>query len=377
MIGKRHCLGVLAFAWLAFSNAPAMAGDSCIVGFDDPSAFTRMYNQARGHFGAWSMLSGSTVVPCSDPDGAPGCWFYKEQCGATSNYVHVLPFGNNTDHLHFPFDDPAMTPLCTCDPGDGHGVGYSYEISMMCTPVYPPCIDWTQKTRSEAYPHTWEDQVIVEVLGGASTFDLFDITVGGSQDVVVFWDDGISLQGLALNPGYWVLPEIVKARYVVVGTVEYFYGGGNGSPLGIVDLGVYAPGGLYSLAEGQDADQSSTYSGTPELAADGNTDGNFWNGSVTHTNSNAGAWWKVNLGLPRRIGDVKIWNRTDCCASRLSNFDVELSSDDSTWTNGQYVSGTAGTPTTLNFSGALKQYVRVKLRGTDYLSLAEVQVFPY
>src|SRR5262249_30429558 len=55
-----------------------------------------------------------------------------------------------------------------------------------------------------------------------------------------------------------------------------------------------------NLAQGKAASQSSTLPGYstagPGSAVDGNTDGNFSNGSVTHTNLDANAWWQVDLG---------------------------------------------------------------------------------
>ena len=55
-----------------------------------------------------------------------------------------------------------------------------------------------------------------------------------------------------------------------------------------------------NLAQGRTATQSSTLAGYPTDAAsaavDGNTDGNFFDGSVTHTNADTNAWWQVDLG---------------------------------------------------------------------------------
>jgi hypothetical protein len=32
-----------------------------------------------------------------------------------------------------------------------------------------------------------------------------------------------------------------------------------------------------------------------------------------------GAWWQVDLGEEKNINQIIIYNRTDCCADRLSN----------------------------------------------------------
>src|SRR3712207_7898437 len=55
--------------------------------------------------------------------------------------------------------------------------------------------------------------------------------------------------------------------------------------------------GETNLALGQPATQSSTGWDSPAgRAVDGNTDGNWFNGSVTHTEGDYQAWWQVDLG---------------------------------------------------------------------------------
>ena len=57
--------------------------------------------------------------------------------------------------------------------------------------------------------------------------------------------------------------------------------------------------GAPNLALGKSATQSSTLPGYPFAAAgaavDGNTNGNFYAGSVTATNADGNAWWQVDL----------------------------------------------------------------------------------
>jgi uncharacterized repeat protein (TIGR01451 family) len=140
-----------------------------------------------------------------------------------------------------------------------------------------------------------------------------------------------------------------------------------------------------NLALGKTATQSSDNSGgVASRAVDGNTDGNWTNGSVTHTYADNQAWWQVDLGAVQSIAGVKIWNRTDCCSDRISNFyvlvsDVPFTSSDLTTTLSQQgvsaylVSGQPWTPTTI-MTNRTGRYVRVQLKGVNYLSLAEVQV---
>jgi hypothetical protein len=118
---------------------------------------------------------------------------------------------------------------------------------------------------------------------------------------------------------------------------------------------------------------------------DGNPDGNFADGSVTATNLDSNAWWQVDLGTSVTVTSVVVYNRTDCCASRLSDYWVFVSNtpflpNDTPAT----LFGRAGTfsshqtfapsPSFPIPVGAQGRYVRVQLSGADYLSLAEVQV---
>jgi hypothetical protein len=134
---------------------------------------------------------------------------------------------------------------------------------------------------------------------------------------------------------------------------------------------VFAP---HNLAAGRPATQSSTCcGGEAARAVDGNTDGNYGNGSVTHTGGDLQEWWQVDLGAVTDIGKVVLYNRTDCCNDRLSNFDVLLSNDGINWQTATSFQGTAPPRTALPIDGA-GRFVRVRLHGTNYLSLAEVQV---
>jgi murein DD-endopeptidase MepM/ murein hydrolase activator NlpD len=145
--------------------------------------------------------------------------------------------------------------------------------------------------------------------------------------------------------------------------------------------------GVVNLAFNKSATQSSNYMtslGLAPNAVDGNTDGIFTNKSVTHTQNELQSWWQVDLGKISNIHYINVWNRTDCCGERLSNFYVLVSDVPFTSSNldtvrsqsgvsAYYLSGVGGHPSIVmvNRSG---RYVRVQLSGTNPLSLAEVEV---
>ena len=72
--------------------------------------------------------------------------------------------------------------------------------------------------------------------------------------------------------------------------------------------------------------QSSTgFNGPPKLAIDGNTDGDYAKMSVTHTNQEDNPWLEIDLGAPRKIDLIKIYNRTDGgTANRIRSFKLLL-----------------------------------------------------
>jgi hypothetical protein len=75
------------------------------------------------------------------------------------------------------------------------------------------------------------------------------------------------------------------------------------------------------------ATQSSTdFGGPPELAIDGNTDGDYQKAkSTTHTANSDNPWWEVDLQSSQPIDRVVIWNRTDGnIQSRLNGFVLKV-----------------------------------------------------
>jgi len=130
-----------------------------------------------------------------------------------------------------------------------------------------------------------------------------------------------------------------------------------------------------NIALGRSTFQSSVaFFGDSSRAVDGNTDGVWRNGSVTHTESSNGAWWRVDLDETTSIEQIIIFNRVDCCSSRLSNFYVEVLNESGRVTGSLAVSSSPSPSLVINANGTQAKSVRIRLAGTDVLSLAEVQV---
>jgi len=143
---------------------------------------------------------------------------------------------------------------------------------------------------------------------------------------------------------------------------------------------------LANLALAGTATQSSDHSvAVAARAIDGNLNGNYSNASVSHTGTDNQAWWELDLGRVVDIDSIRLWNRTDCCSDRLSDFHVLVSESPfssrtlatvqaQTGISDYPVAGAAGQQTDIAV-GRYGRYVRVQLAGTNPLQLAEVQVF--
>lgn len=146
---------------------------------------------------------------------------------------------------------------------------------------------------------------------------------------------------------------------------------------------------LPNVALGKPATQKSTgYDAPASLAVDGDTNGSFQSGSVTHTaEPESEAWWQVDLGESHTVDSVDIWNRTDCCSDRLKDYwvltsDQPITADsladarNTPGVNAIHVADQAGRPSSIKVpSGTTARYVRIQLASTSNpLSLAEVQV---
>jgi len=148
-----------------------------------------------------------------------------------------------------------------------------------------------------------------------------------------------------------------------------------------------SPAQLINVALDKQARQSSIYQPgvEPSRAVDGNRSGNWAEGSVTHTQLERSPWWEVDIGSIQTIRRVAIFNRTDCCPERLSDFYVLVSETPFTSNDlneninrpgvaSFHAPTQAGSPTNIPI-GRRGRYVRIQLVGTNYLSLAEVEVY--
>ena len=184
----------------------------------------------------------------------------------------------------------------------------------------------------------------------------------GSNSVV------LSIAGLPMNTGYSLTISNVSD---LVGNV-------------MVTTNFTGNSGFYEVnaARSGTASQSSMDNGgLPNRAIDGNTDGNWGNGSVTHSansSTEVPRYWEVDLGAEQLLGRLSTWFRTDCCWDRNTNFTLLVLAADRTTNWSRTYPGQPPNSVTYTLPTPIPgRYVRFEpgtLLGTPF-SLAEVQAF--
>jgi hypothetical protein len=109
-------------------------------------------------------------------------------------------------------------------------------------------------------------------------------------------------------------PKSVSARFIRIENT------GSARILSLAEVEVFSRGA--NVAPRGSATQSSTdYEGSPRLAIDGNTNGDYFAAhSTTHTRTEDNPWWEVDLGAELPVDELAIWNRTDGgLGTRLNN----------------------------------------------------------
>ena len=102
-----------------------------------------------------------------------------------------------------------------------------------------------------------------------------------------------------------------------------------------------------------------------------------------HTQLEAQPWWVVDLLVPHRISEIHIYNRPGRpdISARASELDVLISVDGDNWTlllsrTDTTPFGLDGTPLVIHASPALPhRFVLLRLRGTNFLHLEEVEIY--
>jgi hypothetical protein len=213
----------------------------------------------------------------------------------------------------------------------------------------------------------------------------------GFQDGTITFTGSLSNINAALE-GLKFLPTTVDFvgtahLTVTVNDQAPFFAGGPQITTKTVDINMTVPtsyqgllatyyntSGGVNLAQGKAVTQSSDPWGYPGSNV---TDGNVNN--FNHTLNGANEWLQIDLspGTNTQFNEITLINRPDGCGDRLQNFTISVidAAGNTVWSQvyneptytGQYLTFHTG-----NISG---EYVRIQKNDSNYLHLAEVQVF--
>jgi hypothetical protein len=133
---------------------------------------------------------------------------------------------------------------------------------------------------------------------------------------------------------------------------------------------------------GADPMNESAPSGvTPEEDALGAVDGKITGEWGFHTENEEKPWWQVDLGEPRKIGRMVIYNRYGPLAARNGRMRMLISNDTESWRQVWQNDGTAfntsadDPPLEVTFDDLTARFVRLQLPTKDYFHLDEVQIY--
>ncbi len=217
----------------------------------------------------------------------------------------------------------------------------------------------------------------------------FNVNAIGPGELAYQWfKDGSEIAG-ANEASYTIsnaMPEDEGDYYVVISNDE------GSAPVTSETVTLTVTG--VNIARWGVASQSTVgWDGLPSKAIDGNTSGVFPEGSITHTGQgDPTPWLEIHLFGPSFVESIALWNRTDCCSERLTNFKLSaFALDEScnpqlifeeTYFDDNTFPVTTETPFTIELEEEGVSSIRIERLGTpeDYpgqffLSLAEVQIF--
>ncbi len=145
----------------------------------------------------------------------------------------------------------------------------------------------------------------------------------------------------------------------------------------VVAAGGTVPSGDNLAFEKPASQSTTTYNAPASRAVDGITSGNWGDGSITHTASGVGQWWKVDLGTTENIGEIILFNRTNCCMQRLNNVTVTVEDINENVFWSETITSSSATTLTVDAEGVSGRVIRVTQNQDEPLSLAEVEVYGF
>jgi hypothetical protein len=199
----------LACGFMMFNSDESWAVDTCGVFFDEQSALSNVFAQARDTFASPTGMAASgypDVEQCTASHKA--CWVYRHRCFAFRDYVNVAPL--NYGHFHLSFEDPAFTCFPP-DPGDGLGGGFGRVVQGVCLSV-----NWVGFARA-LDSHDWSQWIRIWLedrdTHTPNAFQMPIIRIGGNNPIKLYFrkTDGSWWSFSSLAPGDWGIGNWVNS----------------------------------------------------------------------------------------------------------------------------------------------------------------------
>ena len=148
-----------------------------------------------------------------------------------------------------------------------------------------------------------------EVVGSES--EQLTISIGGSKRSVSV-GDVVTYTGLRPSSEYTV--QLYRPKKYVYLKISR----GGSDPLSLGEVEVYDSSGINIARFGQAFQSSTSYDGVASRAINGDISGNWYKDGVTHTTTGRmPQWWSLEFAEPTTVSEIRVYNRTDCCGSRL------------------------------------------------------------
>ena len=322
----------------------------------------------------WKKISGPGNVSFSSSNS------YNTNATFSSNGTYVLEFSGideaqlSSDKKYFTISDRITITVNGGSSGGGNNNGApSVSLSTSSVNVNEPFV------------------INVNASENINGFILSDINVSNGT--------ATNLSGSGSNYSFTVSPIVngfVSVNIPLFRVLDN-QGNGNTTPSNTITVNYISSGGTgggggnncnnpTNIALNKPTQQhSEQFNANSSRAVDGNTNGDFWGGnSVSLTRWTNNAWWEVDLQSVSDISQIKIWNRTDCCESALSQYHIFISDSpfnssnvndilNQTGVTDFFQSGIADAPSTININSS-GRYVRIQLSGQGFLGLAEVEI---
>lgn len=251
--------------------------------------------------------------------------------------------------------------IASCGPVTDNGTNNS-KRNFTCAPLSSNHVIWVSASPSIIDFAIGETQQLITSVYPSNAANQSLIYTSNDSSIATVDENGLVR---AVNDG---------ATSITVTSLE-------GEKVSVCSVTVGSPSNTENLAlasNGAIATQSSTaYDGPPQLAIDGNTNGNYGDGSVSHTGHNDNPkWWEVNLGQDHTLWEIVIYNRTGSnYGERLNNFTVSVVDSNGNVTFIETYIDSPDPSSTIDLDGVTGRIVRIEKNSDQGLTLAEVEVY--